>query len=324
MSGVEVIFGAVSGGAGLVSLAIQLWESAAKLKTLFNAANNAPQTVSALIFSLETLALELKELEQGQQPGPGSLLARCITACRSRTSEIQQLVSKMERCMAKHEGLRGRVYTALKDRDVKELLDDLERTKSSLVLAYMTCLGAELTRRDQAHRELMYDLQRTISAGNTTTTRQLALLLKSPTSTRSQMSPLAAGNSIALAASDSPQKSKSYMEGFKIGQRIASERPRRRQQKRISFRLPLWLCSRICDLTIGHDHCGWSIALRTWNNIPGDSLIFWYCETGDIGGVQKLIGSGQASLLDVSYDRFDQTLIEVSVQDHACVWPNNS
>jgi len=48
MSGAEAILGVVSAGAGLLSLAIQLGESAQKLKSFTDSMRNAPVTLRDL------------------------------------------------------------------------------------------------------------------------------------------------------------------------------------------------------------------------------------------------------------------------------------
>lgn len=160
MSGAEAIFGVVSGGAGLASLAIQLGDCAVKLKRVYYAAKSAPRTIERLIFGLETMAMALSELEQHRQRHihDGALLFRCITECQHSTTDIQRLVDKMERYMTSY-GKVGRMYTVFHERDVKELLDELERAKSSLELAYMMYLAAEQRRREQEHGILLNDLQ---------------------------------------------------------------------------------------------------------------------------------------------------------------------
>jgi hypothetical protein len=52
MSGVEAIVGLAASGAGLLSLGIQLGESAMKLRKAYGMVTDAPKTVSKLIFSL--------------------------------------------------------------------------------------------------------------------------------------------------------------------------------------------------------------------------------------------------------------------------------
>jgi hypothetical protein len=79
MSGVEAILGMAASGAGLVSLGIQLGESAVKLRRIYHAAKDAPRTVSRLVFGLETMAMALQELElhrqQNSHSGAPSLAA---------------------------------------------------------------------------------------------------------------------------------------------------------------------------------------------------------------------------------------------------------
>jgi hypothetical protein len=56
------VFGAVASGVGLVSLALQLVDSAQKLKKLYNTTRDAPTTVADLCFELETMSLSLRQL----------------------------------------------------------------------------------------------------------------------------------------------------------------------------------------------------------------------------------------------------------------------
>jgi hypothetical protein len=58
------IFGAVASGAGLASLALQLVDTAQKLKTLYNATKDAPSAVAELSFELETMSLSIHQLAE--------------------------------------------------------------------------------------------------------------------------------------------------------------------------------------------------------------------------------------------------------------------
>ena len=130
------IFGAVASGAGLASLAIQLGESALKLKSLYDRFKDAPNSLSTISHDLETLALLLQELEIHRQHDRygGVILGRCITRCREGVKEVSVLIEKMERRIKSRVTI-GRMYAALKDKDMARLLLDLEDAKSSLMLA---------------------------------------------------------------------------------------------------------------------------------------------------------------------------------------------
>ena len=49
MSRVEIILGVAAGGAGLMSLSIQLAESAVKLRRVYHSMRNAPETLKDVV-----------------------------------------------------------------------------------------------------------------------------------------------------------------------------------------------------------------------------------------------------------------------------------
>lgn len=132
------IFAAVASGAGLVSLAIQLLESSRKLKGLYDTAKDAPSNVKDLCFDLETLSLQLRQLEQHRQHDHlnTELLDRCIAQCQRRTDKVSDVVDDMARYIRRSAAF-GRLYAAFKEPEVEKLLDELERAKSSLSFTYL-------------------------------------------------------------------------------------------------------------------------------------------------------------------------------------------
>lgn len=133
------VFAAVASGAGLVSLSIQLIDSAQKLKKLCNASKDAPATVADLCFELETMSLSLRQLDSHRNANitGDELLGRCFTTCTRMVMKIEVTVSKIERLMQRfHVG--GRLYMAFKEPEIQGLLDELERAKSAMSFAYMS------------------------------------------------------------------------------------------------------------------------------------------------------------------------------------------
>jgi hypothetical protein len=333
MSGAEAILGVISGGASLLSLGIQLGESAVKIKRIFYAAKNAPQTISRHVFSLETMALALQELEQHRRydAHSGALLERCIMSCRESTFQIQQLVDKMEHYMTAYDGVGGKLYAVYKEREVKELFEDLEKAKSSLELAYMIYLAAEQRRRDQAHSEtlalhntLLSGLQMQVSAGNADISQRLTGLLQSLTVPQQGQlvvsdSHAATGRQPTLTGEVEIDMGETSSSGDYLKQR---GRPlpvrqvlRKNSKAHIRIRLPSRLCSYIWEFAITSAQSRRSIHLYTYNIVPQNSLIFRYCELGDVAAMQRLITSGEGSLLDTMRDEFTDdnwTLLEVS------------
>jgi hypothetical protein len=337
MSGVEAILGVISGGVGLVSLGIQLSECAVKLKRIQSVAKNAPQTISGYIFSLETMSIALQELEQHRKHNAhnGTLLGRCIIECRESTSQIQQLVNKMESYMTESNSLRGKLFTVYKDQEVRELFDRLERAKSSLELAYMIYLAAEQRQRDQAHANtlsmhsnLLSSLQSQISEGNAHISQQLTLSLQPPSVSVAAQSLVS--NSSAMIEiepkstteveinTDKTSRSRDH-----LAQWAQPHQPRKIKPKynkpRIRIRMPIQIYNKIWDFAITSAQSGWGLHLHTYNVVPHNSLIFRYCELGDLPAMQRLIKSGEGSLLDtmpdIIYGSEDNwTLLEVRTQ----------
>jgi hypothetical protein len=133
------IFGAVASGAGLVSLSMQLLESAQKLKGFYDSAKDAPETLWRLYYDLETMALTLRQVEHDRQNDivGNELIRRCMMTCERAVMSIKKMVNKVDRIIHKARFL-GRVYMGFKEPEVKRLLQEMEYAKSSMSLAYMT------------------------------------------------------------------------------------------------------------------------------------------------------------------------------------------
>ena len=312
MFGVEAIFGVAASGAGLISLSIQLFESANKLRRFYHAAQDAPKTISALVSDLEIMAMFLQQLEHHRQQGTPAeaLVARCILRCQHSTAEVQHLVDKMQLCMEKHARLGGKLYSAFKQRDVKDLLDGVERAKSSLHLAYTMY-------QHQAHGDMLAMLQAQILAGKGIGSQQSTSLVQSSTSSHNAghlMIP--ASQRLSADCTNVPRTNSvgnwESVLGTRQDERFTRTRGRRDSEARFraKFRLPTWICRRVFHFAIIQAQCGWSMYLRTYNVLPDGALIFRLCRSGNLAGVRRLIEGGAASPLDVVGD---WTLLDVSL-----------
>lgn len=139
MSGFEAIFGVVTGGVSLVSLGVQLADSAMRLRRLYQNVKNAPKALNELSEKLDTMGTILHLLDQQQRLQPPSMtqavIARCVSECERCSRDIQEMIEKMQ-SRIKEQKFRGRVYFVFKDQDIAELSDRLEKAKSSLTLAH--------------------------------------------------------------------------------------------------------------------------------------------------------------------------------------------
>ncbi|KAJ9609961.1 hypothetical protein H2200_006291 [Cladophialophora chaetospira] len=307
MSGIEAVLGAVASGAGIISLSIQLAESALKLKRIYDAAKDAPRAISDIIDDLDTMAVALQQLEEHRQPSYSSeaLLARCIDRCKKCAAVIQRLVDKMEDSMKRHPK-SGRLYSAFKQRDVKELLDSLERAKTSLQIAHTIYHAEEQRQRDRQHADALalYAEIMTGYAGRS----QLALLHQHsswPQHSNHQTIPGSENTSTIHRTHVRVKDGSSENAQLDVAARPVSAvkmNGRRGNTKtcfRANVRLPAWLSNQIFGFALTQAQWGWTLHLHTYNCIPANSPIFNYCRKGNLAGVRRLIESGRASPLDV-------------------------
>lgn len=246
------------------------------------------------------------------------------TNCDQSTSEIRRLIDKMERYMASSFKLKGRLYAVFKEPDMKDLLNNLERTKSSLMLAFTMYNAAEQRQRDQEQVRLVSSIQDQLMAANADTLLQLSTLFQSSLLSPSQRSlpTTVSADRTSLAIQNQPCDH----QGIDISPtnqsqlRCHSPSPRSKRNKGkkkvvASFRLPTWLCSRVWKFAVITDQHGWDTLFRTYRIVPDNSEIFLACENGNLAEFRRLIGSGKASPLDVKSE-FDEsiTLLEVCFQ----------
>jgi len=272
MSGAEAILGVVSGGAGLLSLAIQLGESARKLKSFHDSMRNAPETLKDLEFDLQTMALSLQQLERDRQRNSHDavLLARCIERCQRCTDKIGRALDKMSKYTARNARL-GKVYTAFKEKDIDKLLADLELAKSLLQLSLMMYWSEQ---HEERHRD---------QAAHT-------------------------GSSIALLTSGGEDTHSVKQRAMAVPARRV-RRGSKALKIQVATRLLAWLTSKIWNLAVCESIGGWNISICSYNIRPTESAIFRCCDNGNLAMVQRLIQGGDASLSDV--DEYGRSLIEV-------------
>jgi len=131
------IFGAVASGAGLVSLSIQLLESAHKLKSF----RDAPNTVIRLSSEMETTSLLLAHFERFQrdQVFGDQLLDNCFKNCDLAVARIEHSVGKVNRwLLVPKTRFLGMTYSYMgfREPEIRNLLEDMEHARNSMLLAF--------------------------------------------------------------------------------------------------------------------------------------------------------------------------------------------
>jgi hypothetical protein len=317
MSGAEAILGVISAGAGLLSLSIQLGESAVKLKAFCSRINTAPETVEQLVYDLETLGLTLQQLDHHRQDDRDSsaLLARCIDRCREHAATIASTIEKMERHLTRNNRI-GKLYIALKDPDIKALFNELQQAESSLQLAVFMYYKAEDVRRTEAqHNELLSQgaahagalrkLEDVLQDNNAQVIQRIESMLQLqqglPMSTKCQYLIPATLNSWRQDA----------LVDRKRGESAHRQARMSNPSWVLHFRFPTWFSSRVWTIAMRAATSGWDVNIRVFTQRPSAWPLFYHCESGRLDKVQQVLGCKQASIYDV--DPFGLLPIHVSV-----------
>lgn len=274
-------FGVAAGAIGVVSLSIQLAESLQKVKSFYAAVKDAPPQVEELIEEIEIMQDILSDLESGSQSASAASSAnmqRCMKVAQRATKGFATFSSELQNRIKKSK-FRGDVKFALSREDIKQMLDQLERTKSSLNLAYS--LYQQATAEDR-HAALISVVAK--NQGVATTTTQT-----------SQIS-LPAQGTVALT------RNASQLSAHKLS----------RKRRLFQMTTPEWISNTVLQFEMTRSITGLNIMLRTYGIVPIDAPVFEACEKGDVVGMQRLFDKGLASpfdrnewgesLWDVSYD----------------------
>lgn len=131
------IFGAVVSGIGLLQLSAELLDGAIRLRGLYQRTKDAPFLLTDLSFELETISLLLKDLERHRQQDRHDtlLMERTMSRCAEKTGLIQAQIDELEGNIRKCSKL-GRASVIFKHKELRSMLEDLERWKSSILVAF--------------------------------------------------------------------------------------------------------------------------------------------------------------------------------------------
>lgn len=303
------IFGAAASGAGLLSLAIQLGDCAVKLKSFYEEVEKAPKSLNWLSREIKTLALLLKQIDGARFENDlvdTDVLAQSIELCTECTEEIVEATNKLESIMRKYRAA-GRVYSAFRLRDVTDLCANLERAKSSLVLAFqvfdhrsqVTLLSAS---RDLAmqHSLLLLKHSEALADVKADTTALKEMALSDSKKSGAQIGPsefVGRKTSAVRSHFEFVEASSSGCSSIAlVGQR---SRTSNRQRTLCRFRLPRWFSLIVWEMSVLHSQGRWDLCLQSVNMRPHDSPIMDYFVLGNIAGVKRIFEEGLASPSDV-------------------------
>jgi hypothetical protein len=273
------VFGVAAGAIGVVSLSIQLAESLHKVKSFYQSVKNAPPQVADLIEEIEIMQDILGDLETGSQGASVAstpTMRRCMKVADGATKRFTTFATELQTRIKKSK-YRGGIKFALSRDDIKQMLDQLERTKSSLGLAYS--LYQQATAEDR-HAALIQAVSS--SQGTAVQTTQAVKVL--------------------LPTKD--------ITGLTHGGRQLSRRQLATGKMLFKLTTPDWLSSTICQLEVRRPIMGLKVFMRIYGIVPYEAPVFEACRRGDVVGMQRLFDSGLASPFD--RNNYGESLWEVS------------
>ncbi|KAF2718978.1 hypothetical protein K431DRAFT_123049 [Polychaeton citri CBS 116435] len=135
------IFASTASAAGLISLAVQALDSAAKVKRCYNSFKHAPQEIKDLVAELELnqellTLLNSSTIGQGQQAqtiGQSQTLVKCTKLCDGIQKDLEGVLNPLQAQLMTNPK-RGAARYVFAEGHIKEWLVKLERAKSMLVV----------------------------------------------------------------------------------------------------------------------------------------------------------------------------------------------
>jgi hypothetical protein len=260
-------FGVAAGAFGVVSLSIQLAESAQKVKSFYDNVKNAPPKLTDLLDEIEEMSDLIKKLElQHQFTGvDGSpLMDRCIESSRKAVQSFATFSSELETRVQRRK-LSGGIRFALSQEEIVRMLNRVERAKGALTLAYVQYQSAL---QQKQHESMIRSLQ--------------ALALGQDAIVQLVNPAFAVQNTIAWD---------SY--AISAHMRILAH-----DKQVFAARTPSWLSTTIWQLALDRAISGWQFSMRAYGVMPASASILLACRAGDAVEMQRLFDTCAASPFD--------------------------
>jgi hypothetical protein len=278
------LIGVVASGAGLASLAIQLGGSIIKLERFCSAVRTAHEDLRAVIFEVKTLGLVLRKIELDPVDASSNMdpeiMQHCVQICQDAVARIENVAATLEASI-QSQRIPGMIKTVLKEKQIQEMFQRLDRAKGTLMIAYQA-----------------YTHERQFAAQRT----QHVALEHGFASITSQL------QSVAPSGASLIQQQQSEARLIQDDGIIDVNSGRRRRTRKSDSRLSRPSFIRLPFVTlVWHYHVtdaprGWAIRLSCFAPIPVSSPIFQCCEAGDVPAVKALLDNGQASVRDQDPD----------------------
>lgn len=133
------ILGVVAGGVGIAGFAAQIISSVQQIQDFWSSIRDAPADIKSLLDELTLLSEMLDDIDIDEQTMRGQVVATkaaryCQTAAKSIDAVVRDLADGLQ--MTKGRKQWAAVKAVLKEKRMARSLQQLERAKAMLILAY--------------------------------------------------------------------------------------------------------------------------------------------------------------------------------------------
>ncbi|KAK5679982.1 hypothetical protein LTS10_007930 [Elasticomyces elasticus] len=278
-------FALAAGVAGFVSLTVQLGQGLLKLRELHKRLQDAPATLDHAILTVMAIDIQIQSLRARStsscMTSESNMLEMAVELCHGKVRRINNVIDSIEAGWKRSERF-GRLKVTMKEREMRELLQQLEQLQMVLLTAVQLFDGAN---RQAEHLATIKALE------------DITLSLEYERSQRPH-------NAVVLASCDSnrPVQSRRSVqdeaEARSSGALLA--RLNRPAKTSPTLRIRPWLLNVAYSVTAVRAACGWDIVLRTHAVVEWGADILQACEAGNLAKVQQLFAEGRANPTDQS------------------------
>jgi N-terminal domain on NACHT_NTPase and P-loop NTPases len=301
----DAVVGAIASGAGLASLAIQIFESIQKLHQLYTSIRDAPKEIHDLLNELDLLADVLRDFTTAAnsplQPlsAPSSTQRRAANHCTTVLNILHDITKEFDakiKVSASNKIMQwASIRVALRRKKLAELRSHIESAKLTLLLTVQSHLSA-LVSRGLIHPGTFQgvsvkenDDAKTVVCGTENPERISSGITKRSCRASRRMRRIKTYNigvgtlSLITTQSQPDDKQTTSESEWRIG-------------------LTPWFLSTAISIITQRSLGKVKRTLETCCLVPPDAEIFSVCAMGDNAAIRRLIADGKASPFDVTFE----------------------
>ncbi|KIX08582.1 uncharacterized protein Z518_03238 [Rhinocladiella mackenziei CBS 650.93] len=272
---------------GVVAAAVEFGKIGVELKQLYGSAKHAPEALGHLLEELDSLRQVLQTLAEQEATiatyASPSVAQTCRQQCDKAVNNLKPICDDLAKSL-KHSRIRGSIKSVFKEEVLAKARQDLERAKTSLILAQLALLNAITALNIQQHsstQTLLVTTQVHMSSA-------LEDIRRTPRA-------LTAPSRRSIRAPNDDGKDEALTRTGHAGDRS----PHWASQD--TTRLMLFqsrLLGKGIDVFRQKAYGGWAYVFRTYNVRKFPKEIYGYIEEGNITALRQLFRSQQASIYD--------------------------